>query len=1251
MSYIGNSPENVLRNRRAIYEFVATAGQTAFSGVDSNGATLDLLQDNEQSVFLNGVRIIATDDYTVSGETLTLTQAASVGDILIVETQGEVANATTYTRSEADARYVNYNGDVISGNIQIAGDLTASSLAIDTNTLYVDATNNRVGINLTGLNPQEALHVAGNIRVNNNQEFRTVDSGGSTRTIMRVNGSDQLEYGWSGAGPVKFMGGGSYTERMRIHTNSNIGIGTDNPPSILSVRKTTTTYEDVLSIIGQNSPTDIMGALGYDQTADTMIIRNDQTYATGGIAFRAGGSNNHLFIQTGGQVGIGTDAPKADFHVVGADNNNLIVQNSTYQNSGQNTEAAIRLKVTASSDDERAKAGILLKNDGSAYGRGDLHFLVDSNDDNGNAVLADSKMVISHEGNVGIGTDGPTSKLHIMTASNGASTVGTASDELILENSADCGLTIRSGSSDDGVISFADADDHNVGQVFYSHSSNSMTFRTNDSVQMTIDSSGTVDVASDVISNNAKLKALAKDISDTAVDIFVYDTRKDSDGGAWRKRTQNTSWYNEALNTSVRGVRKEFPCVAVIVAESGTLTIYDGDDPDMPMWMVFNGTSDYGSYLGRTSGAGVTSVHMLNGNLCVGRGNSGYGEALLRANFISEHAVNYAVAGWRFRRPIVDRNLYDTYNVELNYVGINPIIGIAIRDVDMIVLPNAPINADTGLPEPTIAVATSIGISVIKDDGEVYDITHTTYNNSYQVKFLPTGGIAYTTDSSSNQRWLHVDRTLPSIDISKANGYEGHLDDEMYHTVNNSTYNGQDLKFGLNRFNSGFEVTNQGDIVAGATISSSVGGLGFIGRNIENPSRGLIAEVSTSYNSGWLPGDIKLATLSDTDATDVTGSELVTNSTFSDTSVWSLGAGWSISGGKLRKTSNDNNSAMDTITTVIGKTYTISVIVDTAANGSYIYANDNYSSDNMTSAGEWCRSFIATSTSTLVGVTGVTGNGLVIDSFSVRIAEADRSYNEYGLQVFGLIDKDPVETGADLVAYSGFTNVRYLKQPYHSDLNFTDEMSVMCWVKNWDNGHDLLHRGPLNTRNQATSFFLYCDGGYDIRFALSPNGTTEYNYEIPLDNTPAGWQHVCFTLKSGVVTGYLNGIQRVSALFAGNIFSQATAQNGIYIGDGPVAAAFNGSVSLVRISGTAPSKEQVARIYNDEKVLFQENAQATIYGTTDTVLALAYDKGTELLHVGTGAGRSVFQGLRRIDNTTDGLGAAISASNGLVAED
>jgi hypothetical protein len=96
---------------------------------------------------------------------------------------------------------------------------------------------------------------------------------------------------------------------------------------------------------------------------------------------------------------------------------------------------------------------------------------------------------------------------------------------------------------------------------------------------------------------------------------------------------------------------------------------------------------------------------------------------------------------------------------------------------------------------------------------------------------------------------------------------------------------------------------------------------------------------------------------------------------------------------------------------------------------------------------------------------------------------------------------------------------------------------------------------------------------------------------------------------------------------------------------------FRGDLALFRASATAPSAEQVAKIYNDEKHLFQDGAQATLYGSSDAVTALAYDDTTDLLHVGTSAGRSVFQGLRRVDNTTDAVGAAISASNGLVAED
>ena len=73
-------------------------------------------------------------------------------------------------------------------------------------------------------------------------------------------------------------------------------------------------------------------------------------------------------------------------------------------------------------------------------------------------------------------------------------------------------------------------------------------------------------------------------------------------------------------------------------------------------------------------------------------------------------------------------------------------------------------------------------------------------------------------------------------------------------------------------------------------------------------------------------------------------------------------------------------------------------------------------------------------------------------------------------------------------------------------------------------------------------------------------------------------------------------------------------------------------------------------MYLHEKTLFQENAKATIYGTSSNVTALDYDNGTGLLHVGTSAGRSDFNGLRRINNTTTAVTTAISAQDGFIAQ-
>ena len=151
-----------------------------------------------------------------------------------------------------------------------------------------------------------------------------------------------------------------------------------------------------------------------------------------------------------------------------------------------------------------------------------------------------------------------------------------------------------------------------------------------------------------------------------------------------------------------------------------------------------------------------------------------------------------------------------------------------------------------------------------------------------------------------------------------------------------------------------------------------------------------------------------------------------------------------------------------------------------------------------------------------------------------------------------------------------------------------------------------------------------------------------------LDGT---WKHFVAYRQSGVMYLYVNGSYNNSN--SGTVRSTTNNTAITMVGGDPLDSGnyFNGSVALLRISATAPSPEQILKIYNDEKHLFTEGAQATLYGSSDSVTALAYDTDSELLHVGTSAGRSVFQGLRRVSNTTTAVGTAISASNSLVVEE
>jgi len=916
-------------------------------------------------------------------------------------------------------------------------------------------------------------------------------------------------------------------------------------------------------------------------------------------------------------------------------------------------------------------------------------------------------MAWTGDGNVGIGTDAPGEKLVIKGTTSFMATNstnrwmaytytdntfrlnynGAGADELVIDSSGNVG--IGTDSPDFTLDVEADKDTwlsriYNTGsdansQVLLvrsdataAHDATVLGVYADSDYKMVIKSSGNVgigtlspteklEVVGTALVENAKLKAIAESNTDSAVDVFVYDTRKDSDGGAWRKRTQHTSWYNETLNTSTRGARKEFPSVAVIVAESNQVTIYDGDDPDMPMWMIFNGTGGYGSYLGRTSGANVTSVQMLNGNLCVGRGNSGYGEALLRANFISEHSVNYAVGGWRQLQPIAGRHLDATSNVQLNYAGINAIINIAINDVAMTVLPNAPIDPDTGLPVPTIAVATDGGVSVIKDDGTVVDIVSSTaagggYDPEY-VSFDQDNRLTLVQAYDAGAPYLNIFENIPSADVAQALVYSGatsytYLDTGL--NISGGSANFADLAHTKEEVALGFSTR--------LSLLDSIPGA---------PTKSMVAYVTSDYNTGYMVGNTKVATLSDTDATNATSANMAGNGNFANTNVWfeQNGATLSVSGNVGTITGDGSNTQAYIGQTVAGLTVGKQYMITCDAKRGTTVAAAAITVNGILSAMTTSTTFVplhvtftATATSQLVlcfmNGTGSQSGTALFQNFTFRLAEADRSVNgakPHGgnaLQVFGTVTKTAVATGAELVAYSGFTTANYLQQPYSSGLNFgTGDFSIGFWLKYGVNDTQYVMDRSVDG-NQRIAVYLTDPSGGTLN--LYTNGEGSQASEITGIFGSDDWVQCWCIRRSGTLEIWVNGVNKASSALTSRDVTQLDSAPLV------IARRFNGNSStigtdvnlaLFRISATAPSAEQIAKMYNDEKFLFQENAKATLYGTSDAVTALAYDDDTELLHVGTSAGRSEFQGLRRVDNTTDAVGTSISASNGFIVEE
>jgi hypothetical protein len=511
------------------------------------------------------------------------------------------------------------------------------------------------------------------------------------------------------------------------------------------------------------------------------------------------------------------------------------------------------------------------------------------------------------------------------------------------------------------------------------------------------------------------LNPIYKEISVSAIDVFVYDTRKDSDGGAWRKRIQHTSWYNEELNTATRGSRREFPAVAVIVVQTGYVTIHDGDDPTLPMWMGFKDAS-FASHLWENIAFCTTA---LNGKIAVG--SSPYD--LNVVDFIADKAVSYStdsLISGTHKFPISGRApITGSYSAPADvwtFGTVGNIIGLYINDVTMVVLPGAPIDPVTGLPIPTIAVATGNGVSVIQNNGTIVNKSGGVY---LRVESFDDYYIAKSSgDDFSVIKWNDTGTT-----ISFATG--------------DYRYNGKPAT-GMFPYLYG----NGGKVNAVGTrtfaYAASISGVQlYYNESGTTDRQTMCASVNTNHNKGWMSGDIKGAWISDTTQETVVSSELVTNRTFDSNTT----TGWVAYFSTLSASSNQMTitrsggtglTAYQTINKQIEKTYVFSAKVNSSGSrGDIIIKNGDDGggttiSNLVGTSGQTViqqTQLVATTTQhTIMFAVDAGGTSIIVDDITCRVGEADRSINAKGVQAFGNIIKTPVATGAELVAYSGWGN-------------------------------------------------------------------------------------------------------------------------------------------------------------------------------------------------------------------------------------
>ena len=247
--------------------FTATSGQTAFT------LSASVSNENNLIVFVDGV-FQAQNTYSVSGTTLTFATGIVVDRVVTVYHVEPVSIGTPSDGTVTSAK--------LSGALTTPSDLTVTGdLTVDSTTLFVDSTNNRVGIGDT--TPENRLHVKG--------------AANTSTTVQIESASNQyapkiLFDGLVGASADYLLG--QIVASWDTHTNEVAAIRFE------SGSDTTNKDDGLISFYTSDAGSTLDERMRIDSSGNVLVGKTSSAFNTAGVQLQ---SNGELYAtRDGGTV-------------------------------------------------------------------------------------------------------------------------------------------------------------------------------------------------------------------------------------------------------------------------------------------------------------------------------------------------------------------------------------------------------------------------------------------------------------------------------------------------------------------------------------------------------------------------------------------------------------------------------------------------------------------------------------------------------------------------------------------------------------------------------------------------------------------------------------------------------------------------------------------------------------------------------------------------------------------------------------